>query len=1281
MKDGYILWTGNGTDNGWHNPVNWSSLTVPEVGDKVLFDKTSSKNVSFQRHASIQDLVVNGSYEGDWDLRGRVLTITGNADFTGARFRSSDGEIHFTAQTLQLLRGPTQRILAPELIHSGKGTVRLASQLICLNLNLIAGAFDLNGYNLSIQENLEVKGGSFVVASLAGRTLGVGGDAYFQGAEQAFLLLNPDAPWNLNVVGSLTAKYIVLANNKALQAQGKADESINAGGNQNWVFPGAPNILKNPENRSALVAQKTVFEISAQGSGILKYQWFQDGTPIKGAESAVLTLESPGLKDSGSLFFCRVGNSSGQAQSAAARLLVSFPAPTATPSGSHFDDSVTVSLSVAVLQADIFFMRDNGDPEPYSQPIVLRNTTDLQSFAVLKGDTSVIGKAFYIRNSPSPGTLPKPIFTPGATEFTDSLIIVTLSGAAPNAALYYKLESDGLVRFYESPIILRTTTRIWAFSTRDAETSDTVEALYTRRLVPPTASPLSRDFTDSLAVTLSATASDVSVHYTLDGSLPTQASALYGKRLVLKQGVRLRAIAYAPGVEPSAIMDQAYARIPAPPVVSPGGGLFASEAEVVLHAADSNAVIRYTLNGTAPDMNSGIIYQAPLRISQETTLRAVAIIGDGDLRRASPIISTNYRFAPTGPVSLIPGGEFRLSNHCRVTWESAGSTAQFKALPEDSLKTYPGFAAPECAFRLTLPSVNDSSLARFHYTGSNEGELYWVADGNRTLNLTSAATVTLPGSGVYFRARDTLAPLIKLEKEQVNADGHTELEFTLQDNTSNLKVAIKRSDAASPEWQYLEWTTGKDLVLLVENGDNASDPVRINIQVGDGRQLSLFPTDSNSTFLPKRRLTNYRSPSSWKVGVNGGAPWDLVSVPIALDPPLTLGGLRKNNGVASLKGTAWDAAKQAYRNLRDEDTLPAHQAFWLSSPSSLKSALFHEVTSASTTLNGSVKINLREGWNLVSNTREKTLYWPGSRQDLETYFYNPIKNPWIYDANSGNYFPSDSLEPWRGYFVYCYNKEASVTLLEKPFSAKPIAMRKTGSGNRMHLLLKRGNFLLLGATPGAGTGLSIEDEFFPPANTAQIPGAIWSHREGRKLGTDVVRFEGESILRWRVISQRSRSEAPDSLSILTKDLPFDWQVWMVSSTGPARRIDTAFAIALPPVASDTLEIWAGPSALMAGHWLNRNDSPDKFSAHLSHNNAETLLHFSLPHATRLEISLYNANGVRLNRIGKAEWPAGNYRLSLSTLAPSRRASQAAFLLLEARGPNTAWSQSLPLREF
>ncbi len=74
----------------------------------------------------------------------------------------------------------------------------------------------------------------------------------------------------------------------------------------------------------------------------------------------------------------------------------------------------------------------------------------------------------------------------------------------------------------------------------------------------PTFSPVGGTYTDSLTVVISCATDSATIHYTLDGSEPTESDSLYFEPLLIEQTTTVQAKAWKDGCQPSSIASETY---------------------------------------------------------------------------------------------------------------------------------------------------------------------------------------------------------------------------------------------------------------------------------------------------------------------------------------------------------------------------------------------------------------------------------------------------------------------------------------------------------------------------------------------------------------------------------------------------------------------------------------------------------------------------------------------------------------------------------------------------
>jgi alpha-tubulin suppressor-like RCC1 family protein len=123
--------------------------------------------------------------------------------------------------------------------------------------------------------------------------------------------------------------------------------------------PVAPTITVQPAKTTVAAGSDAVFAVAATGTEALSYQWFLDGSPLTGANSAVLRLPAVGIGDDAISLSVRVSNAAGQATSSAATLTV-LPAGTGAPSIRPTIVTQPTSVSVNTGNTATFAVGVNG---------------------------------------------------------------------------------------------------------------------------------------------------------------------------------------------------------------------------------------------------------------------------------------------------------------------------------------------------------------------------------------------------------------------------------------------------------------------------------------------------------------------------------------------------------------------------------------------------------------------------------------------------------------------------------------------------------------------------------------------------------------------------------------------------------------------------------------------------------------------------------------------------------------------------------------------------------
>jgi hypothetical protein len=370
---------------------------------------------------------------------------------------------------------------------------------------------------------------------------------------------------------------------------------------------------------------------------------------------------------------------SGMADSAEASALYTLQAvpPVFSPAGGTFSQPQSVTLSTTTGGATIHYTIDGSTPTTaspvYSSPIAVTQSRTIRAIAVAAGMmNSIVASASYTILQAAA----TPTFSPAAGTYVGS-VAVTISTTTSGATIHYTTDGSAPTPaspVYASPVTLTRTTTIRAIAVASGMANSAVaSALYTLQAVPPVFSPAAGTYVGSVAVTLSTTTGGATIHYTMDGSLPTTASPVYASPVTLTRTTTIRAIAVASGMANSAVASALYTLQAVPPVFSPASGTFSQPQSVTLSTSTSGAAIHYTIDGSTPTTASPV-YSGPIAVTQSRTIRAITA-ASGMVN--STVASATYTLQAAAPTFSPPGGSFVAPQFVSLSSASPGATIHY----------------------------------------------------------------------------------------------------------------------------------------------------------------------------------------------------------------------------------------------------------------------------------------------------------------------------------------------------------------------------------------------------------------------------------------------------------------------------------------------------------------------------------------------------------------------------------------------------------------------------
>lgn len=360
-----------------------------------------------------------------------------------------------------------------------------------------------------------------------------------------------------------------------------------------------------------------------------------------------------------------------------------------SPLGGIYSSAIMVSLSSPNPGAQIRYTIDGTEPTSnstlYTQPIYVEYSTTVKAKAYANGmnPSNLVTATYNIT-----GTVANPIVSPPGGTYTTAQYVV-LSCSTPYTELRYTLNgTDPLSNstIYSSPILIANSAvlKVRGYAqgwTPSAVTTTTYNI--TGTVSTPAFSLPSGIYTNSLNIAISCNNVGASIRYTVDGTEPNSSSAIYTQPIVVETStITIKAKAYLPGWEPSTIAAATYTvtGTVATPVFSPPSGLLQANQAISLSCNTLDAQIRYTLDGTNPNIGS-TLYTEPIMLESSATIKAVAYLQDwvpSAMAIASyqlPVSNTDEYLGADDVVSVYPN-PFRDSATIAISTKEANSNYQ-----------------------------------------------------------------------------------------------------------------------------------------------------------------------------------------------------------------------------------------------------------------------------------------------------------------------------------------------------------------------------------------------------------------------------------------------------------------------------------------------------------------------------------------------------------------------------------------------------------------------------
>jgi streptogramin lyase len=434
--------------------------------------------------------------------------------------------------------------------------------------------------------------------------------------------------------------------------------------------------------------------------------------------------------------------------------------PVFTPATGPITNGTSISIFCTTPGAVIYYTLDGSNPSTsspvYSTPLTINGFTTVKAFAVASGyvNSAIKGVLYPLVQTVTP------VFSPSSGPITNGTSI-SISCATPASVIYYTLDGTAPTTnspAYSGPLAINGGTTLKALAATDGYVNSTIRSVFYSlvQTATPVSSPASGPITNGTSISISCATPGAVIYYTLDGTPPTTSSTIYSGPLTVNGGTTVNAFAVASGHLDSAPKSVFFALVQtAAPVFSPSSGSISNGTSLSISCATPGAVIFYTVDGSAPTINSPV-YTGPVTINGGTTVSAFAVTSE---HLDSAVQSTLYPLVQTAtPIFSQPAGAVQYGTTISISCATPGATIYY---------TLNGTTPTTNSLVYTSPlTVSDPviitafAVASEHIDSVVEGALYTIikaatpvlspSQGPLTNGAWITATCSTPNAVIYY---------------------------------------------------------------------------------------------------------------------------------------------------------------------------------------------------------------------------------------------------------------------------------------------------------------------------------------------------------------------------------------------------------------------------------------------------------------------------------------------------------------------------------------------------
>jgi alpha-tubulin suppressor-like RCC1 family protein len=371
--------------------------------------------------------------------------------------------------------------------------------------------------------------------------------------------------------------------------------------------------------------------------------------------------------------------------------------PLLSPAGGSYTGVTTVTLTSATPGTTIHYTRDGSDPSPADPSVPSGGTITVSASQTVKARATAQGKSdSNVAAETFTLTVANPAISPPGSTF-NSPLTVTITCSVEGATIRYT--TNGVDPTLSDPVIASGGTipidftqtlkvKAWKAGWND---SAVVSRTFTMVVATPTLSPGGGTYAPGQLVTVATATPDAELHYTTNGLDPTVSDPLIasGGSVTVDHGLTVKAKGWRTGWTGSATVAATYFVVEgtvAAPSFDPAPGSFAAAQTVTITTSTTDALVRYTIDGTTPGTAS-TLYTGPVAVAATRTLSARAFKVGWSASAATVGTYTIASEAAATPVIAPPGGVFAAGRRATISSPESGVTIRYTTTGVDPTET------------------------------------------------------------------------------------------------------------------------------------------------------------------------------------------------------------------------------------------------------------------------------------------------------------------------------------------------------------------------------------------------------------------------------------------------------------------------------------------------------------------------------------------------------------------------------------------------------------------